>query len=70
MALACLALDWSCPGRWCSAGDLAAAFVRRALGLHPGVAAGALGSHVVITTIMFNFLAASLMVFLLVNVFG
>ena len=42
--------------------------VRRRLGLHPRLAAGRRGSHVVITTIMFNFVAAALMTYLLVNV--
>jgi simple sugar transport system permease protein len=46
------------------AGGLAAA----AYGAIPGWLQARRGSHVVITTIMFNFIAASLMVYLLVNV--
>ena len=42
---------------------------RRGVGAAPRLAAGAFGSHIVITTIMFNFIAASLMVYLLANYF-
>jgi ABC-type uncharacterized transport system permease subunit len=69
VAMACLALDRYLP--WWAIAPIACA---------GGAAMGALwaavpaylqatrGSHIVITTIMFNFLAASLMVYLLVNV--
>ena len=49
-------------------GILAAAFLDAAWAFIPGVLQAYRGSHVVITTIMFNFIAASLMVYLLVNV--
>lgn len=49
-------------------GILAAAFFGAAWAFIPGVLQAYRGSHVVITTIMFNFIAASLMVYLLVNV--
>jgi simple sugar transport system permease protein len=42
--------------------------VRRRLGFHPAYLQAKRGSHVVITTIMFNFIASALMIYLLVNV--
>jgi general nucleoside transport system permease protein len=47
---------------------LAAALFAAAWGAIPGYLQAYRGSHVVITTIMFNFLASSIMVYLLVNV--
>jgi general nucleoside transport system permease protein len=47
---------------------LAAAVFAAAWGAVPGYLQAYRGSHVVITTIMFNFLASSIMVYLLVNV--
>ncbi|SDT88695.1 ABC transporter permease [Stappia sp. ES.058] len=69
VALACLALDrfvpWWVTMPFAVAG--AAAF-GAAWAYIPAVLQARRGSHVVITTIMFNFIAASLMVYLLVNV--
>ena len=41
--------------------------LRRAVGLHSGYLQAKRGSHVVVTTIMFNFIAASLMNFVIVK---
>ncbi|WP_349359342.1 ABC transporter permease [Stappia sp.] len=69
VAFACLALDrfvpWWVTLPFAVAG--AAAF-GAAWAFIPAVLQAKRGSHVVITTIMFNFIAASLMVYLLVNV--
>jgi ABC-type uncharacterized transport system permease subunit len=43
--------------------------VRRGLGAIPAYLQAKRGSHIVITTIMFNFIASALLVYLLVNVF-
>ncbi|WP_029058318.1 ABC transporter permease [Stappia stellulata] len=69
VALACLALDRFVP--WWVTMPLAvagAAAFGAAWAYIPAVLQAKRGSHVVITTIMFNFIAASLMVYLLVNV--
>jgi ABC-type uncharacterized transport system permease subunit len=70
VAIACLALDTVLP--WYLVFPLAiiAAAIAGALwALLPAWLQARFGSHIVITTIMFNFIAASLMVFLLTNVF-
>jgi general nucleoside transport system permease protein len=51
-------------------GVLGAALAGAAWAFIPGYLQARRGSHVVITTIMFNFIAATLMVYLLVNVMG
>jgi general nucleoside transport system permease protein len=51
-------------------GVLGAALFGAAWAFVPGYLQAKRGSHVVITTIMFNFIAATLMVYLLVNVMG
>ncbi len=51
-------------------GVLGAALAGAAWAFIPGYLQAKRGSHVVITTIMFNFIAATLMVYLLVNVMG
>jgi simple sugar transport system permease protein len=64
-ALVALALP-DLPGPWLAAlCILAAAFSGAVWGLSPGWLQARRGSHVVITTIMFNFLAAALLVWLL-----
>ena len=70
VALACLALDHLLP--WWLIAPLAvagAAAFGAAWALIPAYLQATRGSHVVITTIMFNFLASALMVWLLVNLF-
>jgi simple sugar transport system permease protein len=69
VALACLALDRVVPW-WVTlpVAVLGAAAFGAFWALVPAVLQARRGSHVVITTIMFNFIAASLMVYLLVNV--
>ena len=70
VALACLALDHVLP--WWLIAPLAvagAAAFGAAWALIPAYLQATRGSHVVITTIMFNFLASALMVWLLVNLF-
>jgi simple sugar transport system permease protein len=69
-ALVCLHLDWLPPFVVLPLGVLAAAAFGAAWGFVPGWLQARRGSHVVITTIMFNFLAAILLVYLLVNVMG
>lgn len=69
VALVCLAGDGALPA-WvivplCMA---AAALFGAAWALLPGYLQATRGSHIVITTIMFNFIASALMVYLLVNV--
>ncbi|MDZ5697306.1 ABC transporter permease [Chelativorans sp. M5D2P16] len=69
VALACLAFDGILP--WWLTFPLAilgAALFGGAWALIPAYLQARRGSHIVITTIMFNFIAASLMVYLLVNV--
>ncbi|MHC5654810.1 ABC transporter permease [Stappia sp. ICDLI1TA098] len=69
VALACLALDRYVPWWVTLPFAVAGAAAAGALwALVPAVLQARRGSHVVITTIMFNFIAASLMVYLLVNV--
>ncbi len=70
VATACLALDRYVP--WYVTFPLAiagAAFFGAAWALIPAWLQAKRGSHVVITTIMFNFIASALMVYLLVEVF-
>jgi general nucleoside transport system permease protein len=68
VALACLALDQT---HWLvtlPVAILAAALFGSAWAAIPGILQATRGSHVVITTIMFNFIASALLVYLLVNV--
>lgn len=70
VALACLALDRVLP--WYLVFPLAilsSALFGALWALLPAWLQARFGSHIVITTIMFNFIAASLMVFLLTNTF-
>jgi len=68
IALACLGLDASLPAPLLiPLAILAGAGFGAAWGAVPGWLQARRGSHIVITTIMFNFIAASLMVYLLVN---
>lgn len=69
VALACLALDRLVPW-WVTlpVAVLGAAAFGALWALVPAALQARRGSHVVITTIMFNFIAASVMVYLLVNV--
>lgn len=69
VALICLALDKYVP--WFVTAPLAiaaAALFGAAWAFIPAYLQAKRGSHIVITTIMFNFIAASLMVYILVNV--
>ncbi len=69
VALVCLALDKYVP--WFVTAPLAiaaGALFGAAWAFIPALLQAKRGSHIVITTIMFNFIAASLMVYLLVNV--
>lgn len=68
VALACLALDRYVPW-WVTLpfAVLGAAAFGAAWAFIPALLQAKRGSHVVITTIMFNFIAASMMVYLLVN---
>lgn len=69
VAIACLALDQYLPfGLLLPICILAAALFGAGWAFIPAYLQAKRGSHVVITTIMFNFIAASLMVYLLVNV--
>ncbi|WP_417692849.1 ABC transporter permease [Roseibium sp.] len=69
VALACLALDQYVPW-WVTmpVAVIGAALMGAAWAFIPAWLQAKRGSHVVITTIMFNFIASSLMVYLLVNV--
>lgn len=67
-ALACLHLDFLPGLLLIPAGVLGAAAFGAAWALIPGYLQAKRGSHIVITTIMFNWLASVLMVYLLVNV--
>jgi simple sugar transport system permease protein len=69
-ALVCLHLDWLPAAVVLPLAILAAAAFGALWGFVPGWLQARRGSHVVITTIMFNFLAAILLVYLLVNVMG
>jgi simple sugar transport system permease protein len=69
IALACLGLDAALPAALLlPLAILAGAAFGAAWGAVPGWLQARRGSHVVITTIVFNFIAASLLVYLLVNV--
>ncbi|WP_028116795.1 ABC transporter permease [Ferrimonas senticii] len=69
-AIVCLALDHTMPFLLLFPLSLAGGMLFGALwALIPGYLQAYRGSHVVITTIMFNFIASSLMVYLMVNVF-
>lgn len=71
LALVCLALDPYLPRIVLLPAAIAgAAFFGAAWAFVPGYLQAKRGSHVVITTIMFNFLASTLLVYLLVNVMG
>lgn len=69
VAIACLSLDSIVPW-WVTMpfAILGAAFMGAAWAFIPAWLQAKRGSHIVITTIMFNFIASSLMVYLLVNV--
>jgi len=69
-ALVALSLDWLPGFVVLPLAILAAAAFGALWGFIPGYLQAKRGSHVVITTIMFNFLAAILIVYLLVNVMG
>ena len=68
VALVCLSLPW--PGWWLAlpAAMIGAALFGALWALIPAVLQARRGSHIVITTIMFNFIAAALLNYLLVNV--
>ena len=68
LALAVLALPGWPPALLIPAGILAAASFGAAWAVVPGYLQAYRGSHIVITTIMFNWLASTLAVYLLVNV--
>ena len=68
MALVCLYLDFLPFALIVPAAVIGAALFGAAWAFVPGWLQAHRGSHVVITTIMFNFIAASVMVYLLVNV--
>ena len=69
VALVCAAISAFCPGyTLVIAAIVAAALFGAAFGRSPGYLQAKRGSHIVITTIMFNFIASALMVYLLVNV--
>ncbi|MDJ1157602.1 ABC transporter permease [Chelatococcus sp. SYSU_G07232] len=69
-ALVCLYLDFLPGVLLLPLGILGAAAFGAAWGFVPGWLQARRGSHVVITTIMFNFIAATLIVHLVVNVIG
>ena len=69
VGLVCLALDQSLNSFFVTILAILGSMVFGAFwGVIPGYLQAKRGSHIVITTIMFNFIAASLMVYLLVNV--
>lgn len=68
VALVCLALDWTHWAVVLPAATLGAAVFGGAWAFIPGYLQAKRGSHVVITTIMFNFIASALVTYLLVNV--
>lgn len=71
LALVCLMLDGFLPRMiLLPLAILGAALFGAAWAFVPGYLQARRGSHVVITTIMFNFLASTLLVYLLVNVMG
>ena len=69
-ALACLHLDFLPGWLLVPLGALGAALFGALWALVPGYLQARRGSHIVITTIMFNMLASALLVYLLVNVMG
>lgn len=69
-ALVCLHLDFLPGWALVPLGALAAALFGAAWALIPAYLQARRGSHIVITTIMFNMLASALLVYLLVNVMG
>ena len=71
-ALVCLHLDWPALALVAAAARdrSAAALFGAAWALIPAYLQAKRGSHIVITTIMFNFIAVALMIYLLVNVLG
>ena len=68
VALVCLSLPWPHWTLALAAATLGAAMFGAAWAAIPAYLQAKRGSHIVITTIMFNYIAASLMVFMLVNV--
>ncbi len=68
VALVCLHMDWLPMWLIIPAAILAAALFGAGWAFIPAWLQARRGSHIVITTIMFNFIGASLMVYLLVNV--
>jgi simple sugar transport system permease protein len=69
VTLVCLAMDGTHWLLTLPVAALAAAAFGAAWAAIPGILQATRGSHVVITTIMFNFIASALLVYLLVNVF-
>ncbi len=70
VVLFCFSFEWLPGFLLAPVGVLGAALAGAAWAFIPGDLQARRGSHVVITTIMFNFIAATLMVYLLVNVMG
>ena len=70
VALVCLGFDWLPQALIVPLAVAAAGAFGAAWAYIPAVLQARRGSHIVITTIMFNFIAAALMVYLLVNVMG
>lgn len=68
VALVCLALPWPHWALALPAAMIGAALFGAAWALIPAVLQAKRGSHIVITTIMFNFIAAALLNWLLVNI--
>ncbi len=69
VALICLSFNWPHWSLALIAASIGAAFFGGLWALIPAYLQAKRGSHIVITTIMFNFIAASLLNYLLVNVF-
>ena len=69
VAMVCLSFDWPHWSLALIAASLGAMFFGAFWALIPAYLQARRGSHIVITTIMFNFIAASLLNYLLVNVF-
>ncbi|QBX99607.1 ABC transporter permease [Rhodophyticola sp. CCM32] len=69
VALVCLSVNWPHWSLALLAACLGAALFGAAWAAIPAYLQAKRGSHIVITTIMFNYIAASLLVYLLVNVF-
>lgn len=68
VALVCLSLDWPHWSIALIAASLGAAIFGAAWALIPAYLQAKRGSHIVITTIMFNYIAAALLVYFLVDV--